>query len=222
MLHRRFSLHSTKLLNPSICSRIKATPPLPCLLSRPHSTITAYANLRTDPEVSAQCIRPSPSFSNTMSLDELHHNFVLIPEFVTPGEHDTIVQHCEKKLKRSLGRNAPYEQGHFDGVISGYKECSVSSWSVGSRGGGEWMDQFIQQRIYDTFFPSSFKWLSPHILDLCSTGEIRGHVDNVEASGSVVAGLCLKSPAKMVLEHQDDPTCQVELFLPARCFYIQR
>ncbi|CAO3593689.1 unnamed protein product [Absidia cylindrospora] len=142
---------------------------------RPHTILSKryynnnnnYAQLRTDPKVAAQYIQAT---SNT--APEYLDDFILIPDFISDNEHVTITQHCEKKLKRSLGRNAPYETGHFDGVISGYRECSASGWMT--------------------------------------------------TQGSVVAGLCLKSPAKMVLEHVDDPSCQVAIFLPPRCFYIQR
>ncbi|ORZ06219.1 hypothetical protein BCR42DRAFT_496389, partial [Absidia repens] len=175
-----------------------------------------YAQLRTDPKVAAQYIQATPSATHNDYLDD----FLLFPEFITDEEHAIITQHCEKKLKRSLGRNAPYEPGHFDGVISGYRECSASGWM--SHDDDHWMGPFIHDRIYKALFPSHFTWLAPHLLDLAAHGEIRGHVDNIEASGSVVAGLCLKSPAKMVLEHVDDPSCQVAIFLPPRCFYIQR
>ncbi|KAI8086793.1 uncharacterized protein BX664DRAFT_315959 [Halteromyces radiatus] len=181
-----------------------------------------YDSLTTDPAVAAQYFRPSSGSSSLLPYKRLVQDFILLPNFISKEEHDIIVQHCEKKLKRSLGRHAPYEQGHFDGVITGYKECNASSWATPTHGGvDEWMSQFIQQRIY-SLFPSSFEWLSPHILDLNAQGEIRGHVDNVEASGSVVAGLCLKSPVKMTLEHQDNVDCRVDVFLPTSCFYIQR
>ncbi|KAI8343386.1 hypothetical protein BC941DRAFT_411220 [Chlamydoabsidia padenii] len=224
-MQNRFYTHTLKHFNslPFLQNVRKLTKTTPTcnrrsLRQQHYMTTSDYAKMTTDSTISAQYIRPSANLATAFSLNELYRDFILLPEFITPEEHDMIVHNCEKKLKRSLGRNAPYEQGHFDGVITNYKECSVSSWTVGA----EWMDQFIQQRIYGALFPSSYQWLSPHILDLCRTGEIRGHVDNLEASGSVVAGLCLKSPAKMILEHQDDPTCQVEIFLPARCFYIQR
>ncbi|KAG2178037.1 hypothetical protein INT43_003290, partial [Umbelopsis isabellina] len=59
-------------------------------------------------------------------------------------------------------------------------------------------------------------------VDLHSTGEIKAHVDNVEYSGSVVAGLCLLSPAIMKLRHKDDPNNQLDVLLDPGTFYIQR
>ncbi|ORX44453.1 hypothetical protein DM01DRAFT_1312491 [Hesseltinella vesiculosa] len=153
-------------------------------------------------------------------VNRIYKDFILLPNFLSDQEHDKIVDICEKKLKRSLGRRAPYEAGHFDGVITGYRETSASTWSP-KASIDQWMTTFIQQRIY-SMFPDSYRWLPPHILDLAVDGSISPHVDNIQASGSIVAGLCLKSPCKMILEHQTDPSCAVEVFLDKNCFYIQR
>ena len=59
-------------------------------------------------------------------------------------------------------------------------------------------------------------------IDLAAHGYISPHVDNLQASGTVVAGLCLKSPSKMILQRKDDPECNIEVFLDKQCFYAQR
>ncbi|CAO3646266.1 unnamed protein product [Cunninghamella blakesleeana] len=182
-----------------------------------------YASLTSGPDIVQRYLRPSIKLKENKDMfNNVIKDFIIIPDFITEEEHDKIVKNCESKLKRSLGRNAIYEQGHFDGVITKYKECSASHWVPLHSEKAKWMDQFIQQRIYLNYFPPSFEWLDPHILDLAKEGEIRGHVDNKEASGSVVAGLCLKSPCKMILQHEDDDQYQLDILLKPRTFYIQR
>lgn len=44
----------------------------------------------------------------------------------------------------------------------------------------------------------------------------------MQYSGSVVAGLCLLSPAIMKLRHKDDSNIQLDVLLEPGTFYIQR
>ncbi|CAO3622861.1 unnamed protein product [Cunninghamella echinulata] len=119
-----------------------------------------YARLSTTPDNVQKYLRPSVKLQdNKNMLDTMIHDFILIPDFITQEEHDTIVKLCESKLKKSLGRNAIYEEGHFDGVINKYKECSASHWIPSNSERAKWMDHFIQQRIYAAFFPAKFEWL---------------------------------------------------------------
>ncbi|KAI8391538.1 uncharacterized protein BYT42DRAFT_198949 [Radiomyces spectabilis] len=193
----------------------------------------AYKDLKTDPHVVEQYFRISPTFDRLNKATSTQHSaiapgsfslddFILFPNFLSSEEHDRIVDICNRKLKRVLGRNAPYVQGHFDKVITGYKECRASHWGFREDDEREiYMNRLVKERIY-SLFPDNYRWLDPHILDLSPDGEIRGHVDNIEASGSVVAGLCLLSPAKMTLQHEKDPECRVDVLLEPGCFYIQR
>ncbi|CAM0141414.1 unnamed protein product [Umbelopsis sp. WA50703] len=144
-------------------------------------------------------------------------DFLVYPGFITQEEHDHIASICEKKLKRSLGHKVEYHPGHFDHVIHQYRECSASHWGKQD----DFMKNFIKTRVY-SLFPDQWEWLDPHILDLDSRGEIKAHVDNIEYSGSVVAGLCLLSPAIMKLRHQHDPNNQLDVLLEPGTFYIQR
>ncbi|KAJ3413058.1 hypothetical protein HDV05_008579 [Chytridiales sp. JEL 0842] len=50
----------------------------------------------------------------------------IVPNFLPDTVHDFLVESCDRKLKR-LARG-PYAEGHFDGVIKGYKEANISSW----------------------------------------------------------------------------------------------
>ncbi|RUS14896.1 hypothetical protein BC937DRAFT_93179 [Endogone sp. FLAS-F59071] len=207
-------------------------------LTNPTSTITRYFNL-------------TPSFLAHTPAKYTHHDLLLFPEFLSEPEHDFLVSACDRKLKRSLGSAAQYEQGHFDGVIRGYRECEASYW-----GKDDARVREILQRVFG-LLPEEWEWLNPHILDLEAKGEILAHMDNADVSvfllicvasivsfhtfihlvspslisssrrncqysGSVVAGLCLLSPAVMRLRHKADSECRFDVLLEPRALYIQR
>ncbi|PVV00518.1 hypothetical protein BB560_005099 [Smittium megazygosporum] len=48
------------------------------------------------------------------------------PDFITPEEHEILVQSIEKKLRRYC--RSGYSVGHFDHRIDNYREFSCSSW----------------------------------------------------------------------------------------------
>ncbi|KAH8547583.1 hypothetical protein BGW37DRAFT_228711 [Umbelopsis sp. PMI_123] len=178
----------------------------------------AYASLRNSPSILNGCFKLSTAFtdhasSKGYSIDD----FLVYPEFVTKEEHDTVTSICEKKLRRSFGPKVEYFPIHPDSVIHQYRECSASHWGKQD----EFMKEFINKRIY-SMFPDHLEWLDPHILDLDADGEIKAHVDNIEYSGSVVAGLCLLSPAIMTLRHKEDSKIQIDVLLEPGTFYIQR
>ncbi len=156
-----------------------------------------------------------------------------------------------KKLKRALGKQVRYEDGHFDGVITRYRECSATDWAGAAPSASEVLDDRdkgttasetllstipqspqgtnrtspseVMQSIKQEFFPPCWKWVAPHILELeAGRGGIKPHVDHLDASGEVVAGLCLGSDAVMELIHEGDPEKQFRVLLPKGCFYFQR
>ncbi|KAF9354521.1 hypothetical protein BGX26_007657 [Mortierella sp. AD094] len=200
----------------------------------------AYKNLCTPASIAA-------THFDLSQLDPKDHaqilqDFILVPEYLSSKEHDMLVEAATKKLKRALGRQVRYEDGHFDGVITRYRECSASDWGLeeGSVPRSSTLSEFspsasttdvkdrvtpqeVMQSIKQQFFPSHWRWVAPHILELESgKGGIKPHVDHLDASGEVVAGLCLSSTAVMELIHQDDPKKQFRVLLPKGCFYFQR
>jgi alkylated DNA repair protein alkB family protein 7 len=133
-------------------------------------------------------------------------------DFVTEAEHDALAAELEPHL-----RSRRFEGGHWDGVISQYREVqrSIRTLSPLARG--------VCARVAEAFPPGSGAPLSfLHALDLAGEadgGAIAPHVDSVKFSGNVVAGLCLLSPALMRLYHEHSPAT-VDLLLPRRCLYV--
>ncbi|KAJ3125049.1 2,5-diamino-6-(ribosylamino)-4(3H)-pyrimidinone 5'-phosphate reductase [Physocladia obscura] len=66
-------------------------------------------------------------FSSIAEQDQPRSDELLIvPDFVPVDVHDALVAAMTHKLSRLMG--ATYMERHFDGVITGYKEASVSAW----------------------------------------------------------------------------------------------
>ncbi|KAG0256674.1 Alpha-ketoglutarate-dependent dioxygenase alkB 7, mitochondrial [Mortierella polycephala] len=197
------------------------------------SSAIAYKNLATLPSIAEAHFDlskiPVPEHAQIL------RDFILVPDYLSQEEHDMMVEAATRKLKRALGKQVRYEDGHFDGVITRYRECSATDWGAGpagsqTTGATEDMDRHqrtqpaeVMQSIKHEFFPPHWKWVAPHVLELeAGKGGIKPHVDHLDASGEVVAGLCLGSSAVMELIHERDPQKQFRVLLPKRCFYFQR
>ncbi|KAG8786378.1 hypothetical protein FRC15_011541 [Serendipita sp. 397] len=117
-----------------------------------------------------------------------------------------------------------FEQGHFDGVIRHYREARITDPQWASLDSdGELIT--ILQRI-KSLLPSVDTQC--HVLHLSSRGEILPHIDNVDASGSIILGVSLGSARVLRLEsvgHQtteDGLPLYYELLLEPGSCYIQR
>ncbi|TPX38175.1 hypothetical protein SmJEL517_g00181 [Synchytrium microbalum] len=154
-------------------------------------------------------------------LNLVRAGFTLIPDFISEEEHQELIKQCNSKLRRLVGKD--YSNRHFDGVIHQYRECSVSSWSLPTPqndGHDETRGILARARHH---FPHITNWDIPHVLDLKAGGEsyIRAHVDNIQASGKIVAGICLMSPATVIFRHKDNPEQFFKCLLNPRCLYAQ-
>ncbi|KAJ1981597.1 hypothetical protein H4R35_000641 [Dimargaris xerosporica] len=207
--------------------------------TRPYTVVPHQPTLANTAAVHQAYFEPSPRFAQSpYSLDDL----VVLPDFISTSEHDQLVRQASLKLRRYAPND--YYEGHFDSVISQYRECSVSGWVPSVMGSGarsdppgqaassvspltRWMapEELQLKPILDRIwrlFPANTRWLPVHILDLHAKGAILAHVDNIEFSGQFVCGLCLLSPTVMKFCHTQDPDCYVKVLLPARCLYVQQ
>ena len=88
-------------------------------------------------------------------------------------------------------------QGHYDSVIHDYRETTISS--LPPLGSYPDMPALLNRAFAllpgqptmqgDTLPPETI----PHLLHLAPSGRILPHVDNLEASGKVIMGICLGS-----------------------------
>ncbi len=140
-----------------------------------------------------------------------------------------------------------YEKGHWDAVITNYKEIELASEYLSVESNN--VIERVQLQLQNTYFANvqSPQWLPSHAIDLHKEGKLTAHVDSVKFSGHLVAGLSLLSPSIMRLKpaadteianHDDDHDSEepnhpsidettrqndenfVDLFLPARSLYV--
>ncbi|KAI8922525.1 hypothetical protein DFJ77DRAFT_419734, partial [Powellomyces hirtus] len=152
------------------------------------------------------------------------NSLTLYPEFLTPEAQAQLATAADRKLRRICGRK--YWDGHFDGVIRNYRECSVSAWAGPSAGDeADAVPREVVRKIKATVeseVGETVKWIDPHILDLGLGGEIRAHVDNIKASGSIITGLCLLAPAVIIFRHVKDPSISFSALMNPGTLYVQR
>ncbi|KAI8816077.1 uncharacterized protein EV422DRAFT_572138 [Fimicolochytrium jonesii] len=209
--------HSALLTRRHITTPI-TTSPLNLTLANPYLDLTPHSHAPL----------PAPS------------SLTIFPNFLSQDTQFRLATLAEKKLRRLCGK--AFWAGHFDGVTKEYRECSVRSWGVGVGGGDDVRDvgdedlpgwvlgrvkRTVEAEVGSTSADAGgadgkIQWLDPHILELAENGEIRAHVDNVEASGSIVTGLCLLSPAVMIFRKVSDSSTSFTALMEPGTLYVQR
>lgn len=144
-----------------------------------------------------------------------HKCFRIIKNFITQQESDFLVKEATRKLSR-IYRNRPYEETHFDSVITGYKECQYSDYAPIK----DIIDR-MASAAQDTL-GRDIKFQVPHILELRDGNSgIGAHVDHIQAFGSVIGCLSLISPAVLVFRHKDTKEQVFRALVDPTDFYIQ-
>lgn len=107
--------------------------------------------------------------------------------FASAAEQAAMVRELEEGPLRVLR----WETGHWDAVISEYRETERLQWTAPEA-------RAVLRRMR-ALFPRPWSWRpAAHVLDL--RGDIGPHVDAVSIVGEVVCGLSLLSPAVMRFE----------------------
>lgn len=141
------------------------------------------------------------------------------------------LEHLDYAWAEIFGTDNDYdfEEGHFDGVIRDYREMTVSSWPDSS---APELSRILL-RLYDLVDPKNTPpnpgFITPpniqtHVLHLASTGVILPHVDNVEASGSIIAGVSLGDTRILRLTQStaSPADASLDVLLESGSVYIQR
>ena len=143
---------------------------------------------------------------------------VVYPNFITHEEGQSFIKEASKRMKRRR-----FEGGHWDSVISLYREVELSTpadfgISADIDSTNTECPLFFQaiQRVRHhistsgragsnsneddaTNLVNSIKWLPCHAIDLHADGKLDAHVDSVKFSGEIVAGISLLSDSIMRL-----------------------
>ena len=118
-----------------------------------------------------------------------------------------------------------YEKGHWDAVITNYKEVELADGSMNDPRIPEIFERTRRLLEINHLEYQSVKWLPCHGIDLKKDGELKAHVDSVKFSGDLVAGISLRSSCIMRLApHVDGEEGvmegHVDLFLPPLSLYV--
>ena len=136
---------------------------------------------------------------------------VVYPNFVTDEEGKSLINESAKRLKRRR-----FEDGHWDSVITGYREVELSTPNEHelNQDMHEDVPQFAKtihktrKHLAENHFNKSnnnhIQWLPCHAIDLSTKGVLKAHVDSVKFSGEIVAGISLLSDAIMRLRPSSD------------------
>ena len=176
-----------------------------------------------------QVIKGRRRFSDTVSSASCHvdtrfapitfdrQNALVYPDVVSTEECECIMEDVENVLRRKR-----YEKGHWDAVITNYREAELNSTRISK----ESHEVFLRIRnfIQKTYFGNrSIEWLPCHGIDLKKNGVLSAHVDSVKFSGEVVAGLSLNSSSIMRLKMSTNiakkRTGHIDLYLPPLSLY---
>jgi alkylated DNA repair protein alkB family protein 7 len=166
-------------------------------------------------------------------------------DIINDAESDSLVRDIWKRMKRKR-----WEKGHWDAVISYYKETELEICSGSNTNQIQALSPSSVraiERIRNQIFRSRFaehqniSWLPVHAIHLHKDGILSAHVDSVKFSGTVVCGLSLLSDCIMRLrpacpnespdssDHDNITSSEhvnglgndyVDLFLPPRSLYI--
>lgn len=155
---------------------------------------------------------PTPELlraSNPALRQRLSRSAAVFAAFVSPAEGAAVLREAEEALRRRR-----YEDGHWDGAISGFREAERSRWGA--------LSGAVLQRISSAFPPARPPLPHSHILDLAPHGCVRPHIDSTKFCGCTIAGLSLLSAAVMRLRSVGDPQEWAELLLEPLSLYVLR
>jgi len=133
------------------------------------------------------------------------------PEFLSEEDGKSLVKEASRRMKRRR-----FEDGHWDSVITGYREVELSipddhlQLGYGSDDTTTRDDaniplyvkviQKTRMHLANHITHNNIQWLPCHAIDLSANGVLSAHVDSVKFSGQIVCGFSLLSDAIMRLK----------------------
>jgi alkylated DNA repair protein alkB homolog 7 len=184
----------------------------------------------------------TPQEAETLAQDVLGRMKRYVPRQASTNElnEETVmmcdIQSSQQEISSKYAHSRRYEKGHWDAVITGYKEVEMHDESFPDVSTIPDIFDRVRQHLGEHHLSNSkdIQWLPCHAIDLKKDGELKAHVDSVRFSGGLVAGISLLSPSIMRLVPDDNgdhdatppmtPTSSLErghvdLFLPPNSLY---
>lgn len=175
---------------------------------------------------SAALTSPDPSLvdGRNAPTDYTADCAVVYQHVLTQEEGELLAQDILSRMKRRR-----YEKGHWDAVITQYKEVELPDSLFEKPEISNIINRVRKhlEKCHLTYEP--IQWLSCHAIDLKKEGELNAHVDSVKFSGDLVAGISLLSPSIMRLIPDDGTATDtssvseedgwIDLYLPPLSLY---
>lgn len=125
--------------------------------------------------------------------------------FISENEERELINEVMEKLKFTR-----WNEGHFDGKIHNYREYLASNSFL--------FPKLNEIKCRVSHFMMGKNMLPVHILELRHDGQILPHIDNIDYSGSIIAGLSLQRDCILTLS---DSSESETILLPRRSLYRQ-
>jgi len=193
------------------------------LLTSTSSTGTARTRTKAlpsesvSPSSSQHCGSPKAEYVNDSKAPSnfLPNSALVYQNFISEQEAAALENDLLQRMRRKR-----FEKGHWDAVITDYKEVEIAVPSDGNGDAGFISNQKnplsilscdvierVRDHIAQTHFcqkneenvGSAIHWLPCHAIHLKKDGQLTAHVDSIKFSGGIVAGLSLMSPSIMRL-----------------------
>ena len=185
----------------------------------------------------------SPGCANDLLVDATSapENFasnsaVVHDNIITQAESDALKKDVLERLRKRR-----FQKGHWDAVITDYKEVEIPSYTL-SQESLVCLERLQRYIEVNNFNGKEVEWLPMHAIQLKKDSKLKAHVDSVKFSGEIVAGLSLSSPSIMRLkpassseiadddyvpDHHDESQSKslenaghVDLYLPPLSLYV--
>jgi hypothetical protein len=141
---------------------------------------------------------PSPQLITQETPELTAAGLVLQHEFITRDEEAELLSLADERLAGEA-----YVDDHYDGVISGYRECAVPILEIDAPGAAAAV-QRMRQAAWDATHGAKQRGIGmfPHVqvIDMPPTGRINAHRDNMKMFGEFTTGLNLLSSAVLRFE----------------------
>ena len=164
----------------------------------------------------ATSCRADPAYVDLTHAPTIYDNSATVyPGFLTEEEGQALLKEVSRRMKRKR-----FEDGHWDSVISKYREIELTtpneenSRLICTKDVDDALDDestilpdFAQtilrtRNVLGSYVPhqnAAVTWLPCHAIDLSKDGRLDAHVDSIKFSGGIVAGISLLSDSIMRL-----------------------
>lgn len=139
---------------------------------------------------------------------------VVYEDFLAAAEGEALIRDISSRMHRRR-----YEQGHWDAVITDYKEVELGDESTLSTLSQQTLEK-CREELRNRHLKPSAQFLPCHAIAL--RGQLKAHVDSIRFSGSMVAGISLLSSSimRLVPANNNGNKHWIDLCLPPLSLYV--